>query len=63
MTNACLEYAFDILGLEQIYTYMTIDNLSSQKVTTKIGLKKYKEFNKNSVLHIIQISFKGKGTN
>ena len=52
--KACMEYAFDVLGFEQIYSYSTIDNLPSQKVATKIGMKQHKVFEKNGVHHIVQ---------
>lgn len=37
--KACMEYAFNVLRFEQIYSYSTIDNLPSQKVAPKIGMK------------------------
>ncbi|KAA1039540.1 GNAT family N-acetyltransferase [Macrococcus equipercicus] len=52
--NACMEYAFDVLGFEQIYSYSTIDNLPSQKVAAKIGMKQHNLFEKNGVHHIVQ---------
>lgn len=52
--KACMEYAFDVLGFEQIYSYSTIDNLPSQKVAAKIGMKQHKVFEKNGVHHIVQ---------
>ncbi|TDL38304.1 N-acetyltransferase [Macrococcoides bohemicum] len=49
--NACMEYAFNVLGFEKIYSYSTIDNLPSQKVASKIGMKKHKVFEKNGLQH------------
>ena len=37
--EACLHYAFDILGFEQVYSYTTIENIPSQIVAAKIGMK------------------------
>lgn len=48
-----MDYAFDFLGFEQIYSYATIDNLPSQKVAAKIGMKKHKIFYKNGLKHIV----------
>ncbi|WP_302054736.1 GNAT family N-acetyltransferase [Macrococcus epidermidis] len=56
--NACMEYAFNVLGFEKIYS--TIDNLPSQKVASKIGMKKHKVFDKNGLQHIVQIAIKEK---
>lgn len=58
--KACMDYAFDFLGFEQIYSYSTIDNLPSQKVAAKIGMKKHKIFDKNGLQHIVQIAIKEK---
>lgn len=53
--KACMEYAFDVLGFEQIYSYSTIDNIPSQKVASKIWMKKHKVFGKNGMQHIVYI--------
>nr|WP_325878887.1 GNAT family N-acetyltransferase [Mammaliicoccus sciuri] len=52
--KACMEYAFNVSRFEQIYSYSTIDNLPSQKVAPKIGMKQHKVFEKNGVHHIVQ---------
>ncbi|MFV0394718.1 MAG: GNAT family N-acetyltransferase; N-acetyltransferase, partial [Coprobacillaceae bacterium] len=40
---ACKEYAFTILKLKQIYSYMKYTNISSQRVAEKCGMKLLKE--------------------
>lgn len=53
--KACMEYTFDVLGFEQIYSYSTIDNLPFQKVATKIEMEKYKVFDRDGLMHIVHI--------
>ncbi|MCH5714789.1 GNAT family N-acetyltransferase [Niabella hibiscisoli] len=40
----CLDYAFENLGLEQVYAIAPKINVKSERVMTKIGMKKYYEF-------------------
>lgn len=45
--KACLEYAFEILKLDEIYCLVKEDNLASQKVAKKLGMCKVDEFIKH----------------
>jgi len=38
--RACLNYAFDILKLKEIYSYTAVDNKRSEHVMEKIGMNK-----------------------
>jgi RimJ/RimL family protein N-acetyltransferase len=38
--GACLKYAFDILKLEDVYSYTAVDNKRSEHVMKKIGMSK-----------------------
>ena len=44
--KACINYAFNELNIKTLYSYTTTDNLPSQKVALKIGMKFVKKFNK-----------------
>lgn len=44
--KACIDFAFQELNIKTLYSYTTIDNLPSQKVAQKIGMKYIKKFNK-----------------
>ncbi|WP_339214395.1 GNAT family N-acetyltransferase [Ornithinibacillus sp. FSL M8-0202] len=57
VARACMEYAFTTLNSPAIYSYTTIDNIPSQKVAEKIGMKKYKEFDKNGVKQLAQVAY------
>ena len=41
---ACLNYAFDILGLEEIFSFTPMTNLPSERVMQKIGMKRVGTF-------------------
>ncbi|WP_245392985.1 GNAT family N-acetyltransferase [Staphylococcus coagulans] len=59
--EACLHYAFDVLGYEQVYSYTTIENIPSQIVVMKICMEKQKFFEKNGLKHIVQTLSKRSG--
>ena len=44
--NACKEYAFGTLGMKTICSYMSVDNIPSQKVAEKMGMVFQKKFKK-----------------
>jgi RimJ/RimL family protein N-acetyltransferase len=44
--KACIDFAFKELNIKTLYSYTTTDNLPSQKVAQKIGMKFVKKFNK-----------------
>ena len=46
---ACLTYGFDILGLNRIWSWTTVDNIASERVMQKIGMQKYGYFNHPNV--------------
>lgn len=49
-TLLLLGYGFDVLGLDEIYLYTEVDNISAQKLFEKCGFKKcYRE--KNSAVN------------
>lgn len=41
--NACMDYAFSVLGLEKIYCFIKEDNVASIKVAQRLGMKKVNE--------------------
>ncbi|MDE7217237.1 MAG: GNAT family N-acetyltransferase, partial [Helicobacter sp.] len=41
--NACMEYAFSVLGLEKVYCFVKEDNLASIKVAQRLGMRKIDE--------------------
>jgi len=41
---ACLKYAFDEIGLKEVYSMASVGNVNSEKVMRKIGLTKVGEF-------------------
>lgn len=43
--SACLQYAKNILGLKEIYSFTSLPNKRSERVMQKIGMIKVKEFN------------------
>ena len=53
---ACKEYAFQVLKYPKVFSYTTIQNVSSQKVAQKIGMQLYKYFEKNGEKHIVQVA-------
>lgn len=55
--RACKEYAFTILNYPAIYSYTTVDNIPSLKVAEKIGMQKYKEFDRDGVKLVAQVAY------
>lgn len=47
--TACLEYAFNILKMNEIYSFTAVLNQPSEKVMQRIGMEKIKEFDHPSV--------------
>ncbi|MDE7174421.1 MAG: GNAT family N-acetyltransferase, partial [Helicobacter sp.] len=41
--NACMEYAFSVLGLEKVHCFVKEDNLASIKVAQRLGMRKIDE--------------------
>lgn len=41
---ACLKYAFDVLELEEIYSFTPVSNVPSERVMQKIGMKRVGTF-------------------
>ncbi|TQS76214.1 GNAT family N-acetyltransferase [Ornithinibacillus gellani] len=56
--SACKEYAFNVLGYSEIFSYTTLNNIPSQKVAKKIGMEAYKFFEKNDEQQIVQVTYK-----
>ncbi|MEY2373611.1 GNAT family N-acetyltransferase [Lysinibacillus capsici] len=55
---ACKEYAWNVLGYSEIFSYTTLKNIPSQKVAEKIGMENYKIFEKNGEQQIVQVAYK-----
>lgn len=55
---ACKEYAFNVLHYSKIFSYTIVQNIPSQKVAEKIGMKVYKYSEKNNEKQIVQVAFK-----
>ncbi|MEC5425249.1 GNAT family N-acetyltransferase [Virgibacillus sp. C22-A2] len=53
---ACRDYAFMVLKYPKVFSYTTIKNTPSQKVAEKIGMQKYKVFEKNGEKQIVQVA-------
>ena len=53
---ACKEYALNVLHYPKIFSYTTVQNVPSQKVAKKIGMKIYKHFEKNGEQQIVQVA-------
>lgn len=53
---ACKEYAFRVLNYPKLFSYTTVQNIPSQKVAEKIGMQKYKVFEKNGEKQIAQVA-------
>src|SRR5512133_1793212 len=51
--EACKNYAMKVLGFKSIYSYSEIGNIASQKVSSKIGLKKVKTFMKDGIEEVV----------
>ncbi len=54
---ACKEYAFKVLKYPKVFSYTTVKNVPSQKVAEKMGMQKYKEFEKNGEKQIAQVIY------
>ena len=52
---ACKKYAFEVLNYEKLYSYTILENIPSQKVAKKVGMKFYKYFEKNNLKQIAQV--------
>ncbi|HBL83317.1 MAG: GNAT family N-acetyltransferase [Clostridiales bacterium GWF2_38_85] len=55
---ACKEYALKVLQYPEVFSYATLNNISSQKVAEKIGMRFYEYFEKNGEKQIIQVASK-----
>lgn len=53
---ACKEYAFYVFNYPRVFSYTTIDNIPSQRVAQKIGMKVYKHFFRDGEEHVVQFS-------
>jgi RimJ/RimL family protein N-acetyltransferase len=42
--NACLNYGFQVLNFEKIFSFTSIHNTASEKLMQKIGMQKITEF-------------------
>jgi len=51
--EACKKYAIEILGYKSIYSYSEVGNQASQRVSSKIGMKKIKTFNKDGIKEVV----------
>lgn len=51
--ESCKQYAIDVLGFKSVYSYSEIGNKPSQKVSTKIGMKKIKTFKMNGIEEVL----------
>ena len=49
--KASLNYGFQYLNLEKIFIHTYINNIPSQRIAKKIGMKKVKEYNKQIKSH------------
>ncbi|QGH37030.1 GNAT family N-acetyltransferase [Gracilibacillus salitolerans] len=58
--TACKEYAFEVLHYPKVFSYTTMKNIPSQKVAEKIGMQKYKVFEKNGEKQIVQVAMNDK---
>lgn len=47
--KACLEFAFNEIGLKKVYSFTAIVNLPSQAVMKKLGMEFFKEFDNEKV--------------
>lgn len=56
---ACKKYAFEVLNYEKLFSYTILENIPSQKVAKKVGMKLYKYFEKNNLKQIAQVVNKG----
>ncbi|WP_018933102.1 GNAT family N-acetyltransferase [Gracilibacillus lacisalsi] len=54
--TACKEYAFEVLHYSKVFSYTTMKNIPSQRVAERIGMQKYKVFEKNGEKQIVQVA-------
>ncbi|RDW17298.1 GNAT family N-acetyltransferase [Oceanobacillus chungangensis] len=54
---ACKEYAFKVLHYPKVFSYSTVKNVPSQKVAEKMGMQKYKVFEKNGDKQIALVTY------
>ena len=52
--KACIDYAFNTLNIEKLYTYTDILNIPSRKVAEKNGMKLIKNFSKEVMGYSIE---------
>jgi RimJ/RimL family protein N-acetyltransferase len=52
--QACKEYAFNVLNYPRVFSYTTVENIPSQKVAQKIGMKVYKHFVRDGEELVVQ---------
>lgn len=45
MAGACLDYAREVVGLREVYSFTSLPNVPSQRVMQKTGMKQVGEFN------------------
>jgi RimJ/RimL family protein N-acetyltransferase len=51
--DACKRYAIESLGFKSIYSYSEKGNIASQKVSSKIGMKRVKTFIKDGIEEVL----------
>ncbi|WP_320054451.1 GNAT family N-acetyltransferase [uncultured Acetobacteroides sp.] len=51
--EACKKYALEVLGFKSIYSYSAIGNKPSQRVSSKIGMRKVKAFTKDGIEEVV----------
>jgi len=51
--EACKNYAMNELGFKSIYSYSVFGNIGSQKVASKIGMRKIKTFMKDGIVEVV----------
>jgi RimJ/RimL family protein N-acetyltransferase len=52
---ACANYAFNELNYPKVYSYTTIENIPSQRVAEKLGMKLYKYIEKSGNRQVVQV--------
>ncbi|MDR2976937.1 MAG: GNAT family N-acetyltransferase [Streptococcaceae bacterium] len=56
--QACKEYAFEVLKYPKVYSYTIEQNIPSQGVAKKIGLKFEKSYSESGETHIVHAAIK-----
>lgn len=51
--EACKKYAIEELGFKSIYSYSHVENKVSQRVSSKIGMKKIKTFKSDGIEKVV----------